>query len=546
MLSSIPIALKRSLVSFAILSCALASAAAQNSKFHDVIEHGALPDGETLNTKAIQSAIDRASEVGGGVVYFPPGRYLTGTIFLKSHVTLHLENGAVLLGSLDIDDYEAVGEERLNHSARQQRHLIYAGNAEGIAIEGKGIIDGRGPEFWPKDFRTMEEIEIRAAMTLPDGFSTRPGTFVMIENCTNVWLTDVIFRNSPHHMMKVQNSENVIIDGISIEQGIYEDDGPNTDGLGISGSKFRISNSSFQTGDDCLVIGDTQHFTLTNCTFTTTESAIVLSGLRDGTISNCSIFDAGAALNIRPGRGGLVENVTINNINYTLDRQLGGNLVFARSKPIEVRESVQSWADRWGIDYQPSREPAPVVRNISFTNIAAKSDGLIFIDGLPEQWIEDITFDQIRFEMRGGLDKPDSAEPPHPFYIFGHHTAPYGIYCRYVANITLRDIKFTWSQPERPEWGSALRVHHGSNIEIEGFNGRHSAASSQASIELADVEGVTIRDSQAAAGTNDFLALLDGTTDVALIGNDLRKAKTVVHRGPGVKKAAVHQFGNIE
>jgi hypothetical protein len=522
------------------------SAKVDSSTVYNMLEHGVRPDADTLNTRTIQAVIDQATENGGGVVYFPPGRYLTGTIFLKSHVTMHLENGAVILGSLDIDDYVPVGEERLNHSARQQRHLIYAGDAEGIAIEGKGMIDGRGPSFWPKDFRTMTEIEIRAAMTLPDGFSTRPGGYVVIRNCKNVWIKDVIFRDSPHHMMKVQECENVVIEGISIEQGTYENDGPNTDGLAISGKKFRISDCAFTTGDDCLVIGDTEHLSLSNCTFTTTESAIVLSGLRNGTISNCSIFDAGGAFTIRAGRGALIENVTISNINYILERQPGGNPVFARSKPIEVRESVTSWAKKWGIDVQPSTEPPAIVRNLTFSNISAISDGFIFIDGLPEQWMEDITFNQVHFQMRGGLEKPDSADPPHPFYIFGHHTAPYGIFCRYVKDLSFRDIKFTWNQPEQPNWGSALRVHHGANVEIRGFNGRHSKGSDSATIELADVKGVTIRDSRAADGTGTFLTLKEGCSDIVLMGNDLRHAEKSIQFDQGFSRDAVVKSGNLE
>jgi hypothetical protein len=513
---------------------------------YNVLQHGVLPDGETLNTQTLQAVIDQAAEAGGGVVTFPPGRYLTGTIFLKSHVTLRLENGATLLGSLDIDDYVPVGEEKLNHSARQQRHLIYAGNAESISIEGKGVIDGRGPEFWPEDFRTMSEIEIRAAMTLPDGFSTRPGGYVVISNCEYVTIRDVIFRNSPHHMMKVLNCENVVIEGISIEQGIYEDDGPNTDGLAVSGKNFRISNCAFRTGDDCLVIGEMEHFTLTNCTFTTTESALVLSGLRNGVISNCSIFDAGSAFTIRVGRGAVVENVVVSNINYLLERQQGGNLVFARSKPIEVRESVRSWAERWGVDIRPSTEPPAIIRNLAFSNISATADGCIFMDGLPERWIEDVSFSQLRFHMRGGLEKPDSADPPHPFYIFGHHTAPYGIFCRYVKGLSFRDVQFTWNEPEQPEWGSALRVHHGADVEIRGFKGRHAKGSAKATIELANVVHATIRDSQAPEGTGIFLEMQEGTSAVTLMANDLRKAELPIRSGPGIKDSDVVQFGNLQ
>jgi hypothetical protein len=515
---------------------------------YNVTDYGVVSDGETMNTEKIQAVIDDVAAAGGGTVYFPPGKYLTGTIFLKSHINLHLENGAVILGSLDINDYKAVGVERLNHSARQQRHLIYAGDEEGIAITGRGIVDGRGPEFWPKDFRTMTEIEIRGAMTQPDGFSTRPGGYVVIQNCTDVWIENVTFRDSPHHMMKIINCTDVVLHGMSIEQGVYEDDGPNTDGLAISGFNIRISDCKFTTGDDCMVISGAEHFTMSNCTFTTTESAIVMSGSKGGlksvAISNCSILDAGGAFTIRPGRENVIDGVTVSNINYRLDRQMGGNLIFCRAKPIEVRESVTSWAEKWNIKVKPDDGPPPKIRNMTFSNITASGDGAIFMDGLPDSWIENITLENIKFHMRGAIPKPDSAVPPHPYYIFGHHFAPYGIFCRYIKNLTMRNIRFTWNEPEKAEWGSALRVWDGANIEIDGFNGRQSLGSDRAAIELQNVQGAFIRNGYAAEGTGTFLHL-NGSSNVTLMNNHLGNALQVLKYADGSSADDVAMHGNI-
>lgn len=512
---------------------------------YSVLDYGVRNDGTTMNTEKIQQLIDKVSESGGGIVYFPPGKYLTGSIFLKSHVNFHLESGAVLLGSLDVEDYVNVGEERLNHSALQQRHLIYGDALTGVSITGRGMIDGRGYEFWPKDFRTMTEIEIRAAMTRPDGFSTRPGTYVLLENCTDVLVENIQLKDSPHHMIKVLNSQDVVIQGISIEQGIYEDDGPNTDGLAVSGFNIRISDCNFTTGDDCLVIGSAEHFTLSNCTFSTTESAIVLSGLKNGAISNCSIYDAGGAITIRPGRGGLVENVTISNISYLLKHSKGGNLVFARSKPIELRESVKSWAEKWNIDMKPDDGPPPVIRHLLFSNIVANSDGAIFLDGLEDGYVEDITFDNIRYTMRGGIDKPESENPSHPFYVFGHHTAPYGIFCRYAKDITLRDVTFTWNQPENAEWGSPVRFENAANIEISGFKGRQSLGSGKPVIELKNVDGAYIHDCQASESADAFLKVALDSKNILFVDNDLRKAAKSLVITEDVGKDQVIEKGNI-
>lgn len=512
---------------------------------YSVVDYGVKNDGTTMNTMKIQQLINRVSDLGGGVVYFPPGKYLTGTFFLKSHINLHLESGATILGSLDIDDYVPLGEEKLNHSARQERHLINGIDLVGVAVTGRGMIDGRGYEFWPKAFRTMTEIEIRAAMTAPDGFSTRPGTYVFLKNCKGVLLENVQFKDSPHHMLKVLESRDVKVHGISIMQGIYEDDGPNTDGLAVSGFNIRISDCNFTTGDDCIVIGDAEHLTLSNCTFSTKESAIVLGGLKNGVISNCSMVDAGCAINIRPGRGELVENVTISNINYILKHSKGGNLVFARSNPIEVRESVSSWAKKWNVDVKPNTGPPSVIRNILFSNIVASSDGAIFLDGVEDGYIEDITFNNIRYTMRGGFEKPESADPSHPFYIFGHHTAPYGIFCRYVKDITLRDIKFTWNEPEKPEWGSPVRFENAANIEIEGFKGRQSLGSNKPVVRLKNVDGAYVHNCQAAKNSETFLEVAEECKNILFMNSDMRNASEAIKITGDISKNTIIKSGLI-
>ncbi|MDX1701752.1 MAG: right-handed parallel beta-helix repeat-containing protein, partial [Melioribacteraceae bacterium] len=367
------------------------------------------------------------------------------------------------------------------------------------------------------------------------------------EDCRDVLIENVQFKDSPHHMLKALGSRDVKIQGISIEQGIYEDDGPNTDGLAVSGFNIRISDCNFTTGDDCLVIGGAEHLTLNNCTFSTTESAIVLSGLKNGVISNCSMFDAGSAINIRPGRGRLVENVTISNLNYILKKSEGGNLLFVRSKPYgEVRWSVRSWAETWNIDVKPPTGPPPVIRNILISNIIANSDGAIFLDGQEDGYIEDITFDNIRYTMRGGREKPESANPSHPFYVFGHHTAPYGIFCRFVKDITLRNIKFTWNQPEKSEWGSPIRFENAENIEIDRFEGRQSLGSDKPVIGLKNVNHAYIHDCQAAEGAGTFLEVGEGSQDILFKNNDLRRASKTLSILEDVDSDEIIDNGNIK
>ena len=118
----------------------------------NVTEYGAVPDGQTLSTKAFAAAIGAAASQGGGTVYVPAGVYLTGPIVLKSHITLHLDSGAIIRFSQNIADYPLVnsrweGVDRLVYSP-----MIFGEDLENISVTGRGILDGQG-EFWWKEFR---------------------------------------------------------------------------------------------------------------------------------------------------------------------------------------------------------------------------------------------------------------------------------------------------------------------------------------------------------------------------------------------------------
>ena len=114
----------------------------------NVRRFGAAGDGRQLETKSLQDAIDRCAQAGGGTVWFPAGVYLSGTLFLKSRVTLHLEAGAVLLGSSHLEEYpQTVPSLRSYTDTYTERSLLYGENLESVAIEGDGMIDGQGAAF---------------------------------------------------------------------------------------------------------------------------------------------------------------------------------------------------------------------------------------------------------------------------------------------------------------------------------------------------------------------------------------------------------------
>lgn len=196
------------------------------------------------NGEAIQRQIDRAYSKGGGMVKVPAGTYNVTSIRLRSNVELRLQKGALLLGSPRSEDYFSFPDEICSiRPENSTKVLVYAYNEHNIAITGKGMIDGQGPKFF--DTTVMK-----------NGYYAKPPVerprMVELVNCDGVKLNGVTFKDSPCWTMLLRLCCNVEIDGICItaDQNMI-----NNDGIDIDGCKhLRISNSSFKTGDDCLIL----------------------------------------------------------------------------------------------------------------------------------------------------------------------------------------------------------------------------------------------------------------------------------------------------
>ena len=216
---------------------------------YNVNDFGATSDGESFDTQAIQAAIDKCSEMGGGTVYFPPGKYLTGTLVLKSNVTLYLEANAIILGSKDINDFHPP-------------HFFYAKNTENISIVGRGVIDGQGDFYWKGKERPFN----------------RPGVMVLLEDSRNVLIEGITIQNAPHWTIFVLKCERVNINGISLLNDLAA---PNTDGINIcASSKVFVNNCYVQGGDDCICLKSyykekpTENVTITNCVVMSDDAGI--------------------------------------------------------------------------------------------------------------------------------------------------------------------------------------------------------------------------------------------------------------------------------
>ena len=239
----------------------------------------------------IQQAIDATAAAGGGRVVVASGVHPIGTLRLKSHVELHLEEGAVLLGSTNRADYAEFPVEVCSVSPGNDKcSLVMAWDVEDIAITGKGTIDGQGPAFydhrpphghWPKP---------------KSGFRPHMIRFI---RCRNVRLEGVTFKDSPHWTMFIRLCEDVVVDGIRIigDQRMINNDGIDFD----SCRRVRVVNSSFKTGDDCIILRamrewQDEHvvcedFVASNCVLNSTCQAIRMGAPSDDTIRNARFMN---------------------------------------------------------------------------------------------------------------------------------------------------------------------------------------------------------------------------------------------------------------
>jgi len=224
----------------------------------------------------------------------------------------------------------------------------------------------------------------------------------------------------------------------------------------------------------------------------------------------------------------------VNNISMTLTN--GGTPIYLWSYPRSRLPEAGATP--------PPEGPLGVVRNVMISNVVAEADGGIFITGMEEKHIEGVTLDNIRIHMRGGREKPMHADPPYPFRVWGHRHAPYDIFCRYVDDLKLRNIQFTWGRPEKREWGSAIRCRHVRDLEIDGFAGRQAENSDAPAIWLRDTQNAYLHNCRAPQGTGVFLKLDEGAQHVTVINNDLSAARQVAAFGSGVEPSQLFQASN--
>ena len=325
-------------------------------KEFSINDFGAVADGVTMNTEAINNAITACNDAGGGMVIIPQGKYLTGSVHLKSNVNLHLNDNAVLLFSTNPKDYLPVvltrweGIDCYNYSP-----LIYAYDLENIAITGKGTLDGQATEDnwwswkgrseygWEEGMHSQSEPNSRPRLKMynenqtpvkervfGDGYYLRP-QLINIYKCRNILLEDITLTNSPFWIIHPLLSENLTVRGIKANSN-----GPNTDGCDPESCKdVLIEDCYFNTGDDCIAIKSgrnqdgrrwnvpSQNIIVQNCKMQNGHGGVVMGseisgGVNHVFVRNCvmnsPMLDRAIRIKTNSYRGGIVEDIFVRDV----------------------------------------------------------------------------------------------------------------------------------------------------------------------------------------------------------------------------------------
>ena len=291
----------------------------------DILSFGAVGDGATLCTKPIQSAIDACASGGGGTVTVPPGIFLTGTLYLRSHVNLHLEHAATLLGSPNLADYNPPDAYPQNFNCAASEgwnscHLIIAADVEDVALSGTGTIDGNGRAFFAKPKASTVPHEItwrRGYLNAADReHAVRPGQTVVFVECRDVSVTDISLVDATCWTLFLHGCDRVRVRGLSLRS---DDRHANTDGIDIDCCRHvTVSDCLIDTGDDAITLrGDCRHLgdpsrvcediAVTNCVSHTAACGIRIGvgtgTIRDAVFSNLVMCDAGFGIQIQCSYG---------------------------------------------------------------------------------------------------------------------------------------------------------------------------------------------------------------------------------------------------
>jgi hypothetical protein len=525
-----------------------ASTADLGARIYNIRSYGAKGDKTTVDTAALQAAIDACAADGGGTVLVPAGTFVIGTAELKSNVTLHIAAGGTLLGSADGRQYHAVdaiplrGDTTLNDG---NWALLFAVKAANVSIEGPGTIDGQGAQFHSPVRGTPPPSGI--------GGNKRP-YHILVYQSENFSVRDISLLDCAYHSIRIIESQRIHLDSIYIHNRVNS----NNDGFHFISTQYAtVSNCIVKCGDDaCAMFGSCQFITVTNSYFSTRWSVFRFGGGHAGNIaiSNCVLHQVyGCPMKFQGDPGSRFENISF--ADLVLDDVTG---------PISI--SVGKGQPRPSDAPLPEPPPPVVVRNISFSNIhgnvttnpphqlsestlgvgsrPGEAHSAIVLNAIDDAVLENISFSNVHLTFGGGGTAEEAARRDMP-KVFGEYfelgpIPAYGLYARNARGLTLQNVRFQVSTPElRP----AVIFDH---VEDAAFNGFSVEGNKDAEsvLRFIDSKQTLISAARVLTPSPPFLQLEgEGNEGIIIDGGDLSQAASAVTFKYGASESQVKLRG---
>ena len=442
-------------------------------------DFGAKADGITLNSASIQAAIDKASEDGGGRVIFTPGKFVTGTIYVKSGVTLHLEAGATLLGSTNPWDYTK--DPYVGWTA-----MVFSIKQKDVGITGKGTIDGRGFITANRMVEYIERGLFEDPMKLDRPNEVNRPENIYFRECENVTIKDITLRDPGSWNQTYDQCHNVYVEGITVDSKSYW----NNDGIDIVDCEdVIIRNCYIDAADDVFCFKSHSHdhmcrnVLLENCVGRSSANGIKFGtvskgGFKNFKIKNMTLFDTyRSAVTFAAVDGAEIEDIEVDGLRSIHT----GNVIFLRigMRWNKITSMGLSEKDRTNV-----RRKEPYMKNITIKNVYAevpadKPDAgynyegpiedlprnvspAIICAGIPGYRIENVTLENIRITVPGGgnplyayrgtkpedLDGIDEMIDYYPEFSQWKELPAWGAYMRHINGITFRNVSFKALAPD--------------------------------------------------------------------------------------------------
>lgn len=503
------------------------------ARVYNVCDFGAKGDGTTLDTAAVQSAIDACAGDKGGTVLVPAGNFVVGSLELKSNVTLHLAAQGRLLGSGVAEHYKAGNGIPPGNG---NIVLISAANAENVTIEGPGTIDGNGAKFF-----TGKGDNTGPGQNSAEGYFKRPHLMVFYR-CKNLLIRDVFLTASAYHCARILQCQRVRLDGVRI----YNRVNLNNDGFHINSSEYvHIVNCDVACQDDaCALFGSNKFVTVTNCAFSTRWSVFRFGGgqAENITISNCVIYDTyGCPIKMRCGARSRFENITFSNlilknvtgpISIGLDSSRGGaaqpvkgivrNIAFNGIRATVVAQGRQHEDLPWPQKFRPGETRSCIV-----------------VNGVKDEFLEGISFHDVHVTYEGGGTAEEASRevPQIAGEYFEIGTPPaYGIYARNVRGLTLHNVRLEVTAPDlRP----AVVFDQVADAAVNGLNAQGSPQA-ESLLRFVNTRDTLLTASRVLTPTAVFLRLEGAANDgITIDGGHLSKADKLLAYGGGATEKAV-------